>query len=201
MAAAVAILLALGACGSDEAEPTATGGTTTAGGTADAAGAATWAGDMCTASDELQASVDAIGSNLSVDLGSSFAAEEQVKAQLRDQVQEVAKDAGALREAIAALPPEADPDVEAASTSLDDSRAQLQESVDELTSAADTFDKASDVPSAVTAIAGVSTAFTAARSAAVSLKDDLKELSASGATAVQQAFQDAPECAGYVSTS
>lgn len=199
-AAAVGLLAlaALTACGttSDNASETITASSPAASSPA-ASDAVAWAGGVCQRADELQASVDALGSSISVDPGSDGTALDQIKEQLQPQVEAVKGDVVDLAGALAAVPAGSDPAVAAAAEGLTAAKTTLESSADALKTAAQTFQDAEGVANRVLALKEVGTAFGTVKTDAAAFTTALKGVGTSTEAAVKDAFAQAPECSAY----
>jgi hypothetical protein len=196
--AVLAALLVAG-CGGDADEsdaaatPTATTGavspTPTGGSDATA-----WADGVCQATTDLETSLDALGSGLQVEVGSGGATD-QLREQLRTQVETVRGDTEALGDALTAVPTDADPDTAAAAAQLEQDRAALQQSVAELSTSAGALADAGNAATLAATLADLGADLAAVRVAATSFATSLRALASSSATSVQSAFASAPACA------
>jgi hypothetical protein len=189
--AAVVIVLALAACSSDDAD--------SPGDAPEASAGAVWAGDVCSAMTDLEASLQDLGQGLDVSLGSGDAVD-QLKTQVGEQADAVEGDLEALASAVSDVPDDADADVTDAAADLDAQRADLKTSVEAVESAAAAVADADSAPALATAISAATTAVKTASDDFTAYVSSLETAATTGADSVQAAFDDAPECAAYVSS-
>lgn len=194
--------VAIAGCSSTSDESTAgddTSGTPAASSSAPAsAGASTvqWAEGVCSAAAQLQTSLDALGGNLTLDLGSGDALA-QLKDQVGAQVQEITSDVAQLSDAVTAVPADASPEVQAAADQIRNDRQAVGDAVDGLQASAAEIASAENVRAGATAVAATAGQLATASSAATTLFSDLGDLASTGSGAVQSAFAAAPSCATF----
>lgn len=189
--AALIIVLALAACSSDDADSAGDAPETSAG--------AVWAGGVCSAMTDLEASLQDLGQGLEVNVGSGDAVD-QLKTQVGEQVDAVEGDLEALASAVSDVPDDADADVTDAAADLDARRADLKTSLEDVQSAAAAVADADSASALATAISATTTAVKAASDAYTAYVSSLETAATTGADSVQAAFDEAPECAAYVSS-
>ena len=191
--AALLALSALTACGSSGS------GSDTATPTPTPSGVA-WAQDVCSSATELKGSVEALGTSLSVDVGSGTSVLDQLKEQLGPQVDAVKADVGDLSTAIGAVPTGSDPGVQAAAAELASAKAALESSASAVQTAAQGFQSANGVVDRVAALGDVVTAAGTAKDDVASLATALKGVASSGSDSAKEAFAQAPACEPFRSS-
>jgi len=199
LAAVLAGIAALTGCsgGSTTANSTSTAGAGTSSASPDPAVA--WAGGVCSAADTLDASVKAIGGSLKIDLHSSSGAGDQVRTQLKTQIDAAETAAAGLATALTTVPAAASPDVTAAASQLKTSRDALGTSVDNLKSSISGLESASDAQALAMGLAAVGGQFAVTKAAATTFATHLKATSTAGSSAVKDAFGQAPPCQSRLS--
>lgn len=193
-AVGLAALLALTACGSS-----GSGSESPAASTPAVSDTVAWAGSVCQRTDELKASVDAIGTSISVDPGADATALDQIKEQLTPQVEAVKGDVVDLAGVLAEVPAGSDPAVAAAAESLTAARTALQTSSDALKASVQTFQDAQGPANRLLALKDVVTSFGTVKTDAEAFTAALKAVGTSTDAAVKDAFAQAPECSAYTS--
>jgi hypothetical protein len=193
-AVGLAALLALTACGSSSDG----GSETSAASTPAVSDTVAWAGSVCQRADELKASVDAVGTSISVDPGADATALDQIKEQLAPQVEAVKGDVVDLAGALAEVPAGSDPAVAAAAESLTAARGSLETSADALKASAQTFQDAQGPANRLLALKDVVASFGTVKTDAEAFAAALKAVGTSTDAAVKDAFAQAPECSAYV---
>ncbi len=153
VAAVGVTLLALTACGATNGADTETSAPAPSETAADVA----WAESICQRADELDASVAAIASSVSIDPQAGDVLD-QLQQQIVAAVDTVKGDVVDLATAVADVPKGSDPALTAASEQLTTDKAALESSIDALKTAATTFSEADGVLGKVTAFGTVSTA-------------------------------------------
>ena len=189
VAAVGVTLLALTACGSSG------GGsdTSSAAVPSETAADVAWAESVCQRADELDASVAAIASSVSIDPQAGDVLD-QLQQQIVAAVDTVKGDVVDLATAVADVPKGSDPALTAASEQLTTDKAALESSIDALKTAATTFSEADGVLGKVTAFGAVSTAAGQVGDSAKAFGTSLSNVSDAGGAAAQAAFDAAPTC-------
>jgi hypothetical protein len=197
----LALALVLSACGggSDTGAQTTPTPTAQSTATASASDPVAWADGVCTATDDLQASLDAIGSSLQVNITGNGDAITQVRDQLAQQVKGVQDDASALASAVADVPTGSDPQLTAARDDLEQSRTALQTSLQTLATSIQDLTQASGAAELTSGLAAVTAAYVAAKADAGAFATSLQAVASAGGDTVQSAFADAPSCAARTS--
>lgn len=208
VALGLVVLLGLTACGGstadDDAAPTGPSGATAS---ADATGstdamsstdATAWAGAVCVAADDVEASLDALGTSVQVDIGSGTNLADQVVPQIESQVGDVGDSVSQLAATVASVPQGTDPELSAAADDLDVDRQALEGSLDGLRAAAGSLSEASGGAAVVDGVRAVATQLALVRLDAVTFADSLRTTAQQGSTAVRTAFAEAPSCEGRV---
>ena len=186
-------LLALTACGSSGNGAGSTSAPAPSTSTSEAADDVAWAESVCQRADELDASVAAIATSVSIDPSAGDVLD-QLQKQIGAAVDTVKGDVVDLASAVASVPKGADPALTAASEQLTTDKAALEASIDSLKSAATTFTEADGVLGKVTAFGAVSTAAGQTADAAKTFSASLSQVSDAGGAAAKAAFAAAPTC-------
>jgi hypothetical protein len=193
---AVAALLALSALTACGSSGTGTGTTTPT----PTPSTVAWAQGVCTSATDLKTSVEALGTSLSVDIGSGTSVLDQLKDQLGPQVDAVKTDVADLSSAIGAVPAGSDPSVQAAADQLAAARAALESSAAGIQTAAAGFQSASGLADRLTALKDVVSAAGAAKDDVAGLATALQGVAQSGSDAAKDAFAQAPACEPFRSS-
>lgn len=190
-AVGLAALLALTACGWSGASDDAASSSPAVSDTV------AWAGGVCQRTDELKASIDAIGTSISVDPGADATALDQITEQLAPQVEAVKGDVVDLASALAEVPAGSDPTVAAAAQTLTTAREALQTSSDALKAAVQTFQDAQGPANRLLALKDVVSAFGTVKTDAEAFTAALTVVGTSTDAVVKDAFAQAPECSAF----
>ena len=193
----VLILITLGvttACGAQNASGPSTPAASTPSVTAPPSDAhAQWANSVCSAANDVRRSLDAIGTDLTLDPTAGADAREQIRVKLQTQVAATRTSIGALGTAIEAAPVDAE-GAAMLKTSLGDARTSLEESIQTVS------DGVTKTTAATTArefaTAGAQT-LQAAKAASVSAQGFLTTAKDAATTAggdMRAAFDSAPSC-------
>ena len=182
-------LLALTACGSNDAGA----GSSSAPAPSETAADVAWADSVCQRADELDASVAAIATSVSVDPQAGDVLD-QLQQQIGAAVDTVKGDVVDLAAAVADVPKGSDPALTAASEQLTTDKAALESSIDSLKAATTTFTAADGVLGKVTAFGAVSTAAGQVGDAAKTFATSLQNVTDTGGEAAKAAFAAAPTC-------
>ena len=152
-----------------------------------------WAESVCQRADELDASVAAIASSVSIDPQAGDVLD-QLQQEIVAAVDTVKADVVDLAGAVAAVPTGSDPALTAASEQLTTDRAALESSIEALQTAATTLSEAELVAERATAFGEVATAAGEVATAATAFGASLAQVSDAGGAAVEAAFAAAPTC-------
>ncbi|MFC6239577.1 hypothetical protein [Longivirga aurantiaca] len=182
-------LLALTACGSSGGASD----TSSAAVPSETAADVAWAESVCQRADELDASVAAIASSVSIDPQAGDVLD-QLQQQIVAAVDTVKGDVVDLAGAVADVPKGSDPALTAASEQLTADKAALEASIDALKTAATAFSEAEGVLGKVTAFGAVSTAAGQVGDSAKAFGTSLSNVSETGGAAAEAAFAAAPTC-------
>ena len=189
VAAVGVTLLALTACGATNGADTETSAPAPSETAADVA----WAESICQRADELDASVAAIASSVSIDPQAGDLLD-QLQQQIVAAVDTVKGDVVDLAGAVADVPKGSVPALTAASEQLTTDKAALESSIDALKTAATTFSEADGVLGKVTAFGAVSTAAGQVGDSAKAFGTSLSNVTETGGAAAEAAFAAAPTC-------
>jgi hypothetical protein len=196
-ALALMILAVATACGGADESPTNTPSPTATSSpsptaTPSAIGAQ-WAESVCTAANEVRSSLDAIGSDLTIDVSADASALDQVKTKLRTQASAARTSVTELRTAIETIPADADGAAELKS-SLADARGDLEEKVQTVSEGVAETTAATSVRDFVPAAAQTVEAVREAKLSAEAFLTTAKQAASSAGGELKASFDSARSC-------
>ena len=195
LAAALLLALPLAGCSSDSSTSDASASAAASPTPTPTPAPVVWAGEVCVERDNLEASVGALGRNLSYDVTSDVSALDQIDRQLRIQVLAVADAADGLSTALQGVPVDfvaANDFVVSATKAKDDT----SEAIAEVGARVDAAGSADNVLTAGAEIAQALVAVKAAFEAGSTLVSGVNEAASGANTELRAAFDAAPACQG-----
>jgi hypothetical protein len=196
-ALALMILAIVTACGGANESATSTPSPTATSSpspTATASGVgAQWAESVCTAANDVRSSLDAIGSDLTVDVSADASALDQVKAKLRTQAAEARTSVTDLRTAIGTIPADAEGAAELKS-SLGNARSDLEEKVQTVSEGVAETTAATSVRDFVPAAAQTVEAVREAKLSAEAFLTTAKQAASTSGGELKASFDSARSC-------
>jgi hypothetical protein len=189
----IVLAIASACAGPDESPTSAQSPTAQSPTVTPSAPGADWAESVCSAANDVRSSLDAIGSNLTIDRSADAGALEQVKTTLNTQVAAARTSVTELRTAIEAVPADKE-GAEELKSSLSNARGSLQEDVQAVSASVADAQAATTAQDFVKATAQTLQELETAKSSAEAFVPTAKQAATKAGGDLKAAFDAAPSC-------